>query len=106
MLLSVRFLSYENKGSEINFTSLIAEAGEVSMGRKTFEYEEALWHIDSDGRAGLSKIARCKMSSAYRTVVPLARSRLSFSRHINDIMRARNAHTCKQISKSDLLSAG
>ena len=56
LLSSIRFLSYENKGSEINFTSLIAEAGEVSMGRKTFEYEEALWHIDSDGRLDFPRL--------------------------------------------------
>ena len=47
VLLSARFLSYENKGSEINFTSLIAEAGEVNMGWNTIEYEKALWHIAS-----------------------------------------------------------
>ena len=47
MLLSARFLSYENKGSEINFTSLITEAGEVNMGWNTIEYEKALWHIAS-----------------------------------------------------------
>ena len=35
----------KNKGSGIDFASLITETGEVNMDRNAIEYEEALWHI-------------------------------------------------------------
>ena len=37
----------KNKGSEIDFTSLITEIEEVNMGWNTIEYEKALWYIAS-----------------------------------------------------------